>query len=322
MLEEVNISLEYPLGTAPPPAGSHALTGVPPAVKDSGVHLLRRRDPQDFAAWATPFLLRDEAAHNLILGLLSVLQEEPTRYSAPYLAAVTAGEEVMLVALRTPPHNLILSRCEDEAALNPLLGDLQGSALPGVLGPKSLAQTFAEAWWRRTGQPYQIEMAERIYRLRQVTEVRGVPGSLRPAREGDRELLSAWTVAFNLEAMHAQERGEELEKTARRIVGDYLRRGSLYVWEVAGEVVSMAGAAGPTPHGIRIGPVYTLPQRRGQGYAGACVAALSQKLLDEGRTFCFLFADLANPISNKVYQRIGYRPVCDVDEYRFLAVSS
>src|SRR4051794_1327852 len=41
------------------------------------------------------------------------------------------------------------------------------------------------------------------------------------------------------------------------------------------------------------------------------VAAVSQHLLDSGRKFCFLFTDLANPTSNKIYQQIGYEPVSD-----------
>jgi len=40
-------------------------------------------------------------------------------------------------------------------------------------------------------------------------------------------------------------------------------------------------------------------------------------LLDEGRRFCALFTDLANPTSNRIYHKIGYRPVCDFDEYVF-----
>jgi hypothetical protein len=45
--------------------------------------------------------------------------------------------------------------------------------------------------------------------------------------------------------------------------------------------------------------------------------ALSQRLLESGRKWCALFTDLANPTSNSIYQRIGYRPVCDFQEYRF-----
>ncbi len=40
-------------------------------------------------------------------------------------------------------------------------------------------------------------------------------------------------------------------------------------------------------------------------------------MLAEGREFCSLFTDLSNPTSNSIFQKIGYRPVCDVAEYRF-----
>ena len=89
----------------------------------------------------------------------------------------------------------------------------------------------------------------------------------------------------------------------------------IYLWE-DDEVVSMAGYNGPTPHGIRVSAVYTPPEHRGRGYARACTAALSQILLDSYQ-FCFLFTDRANATSNYIYQQIGYKPVCDVDEYRF-----
>ena len=62
-------------------------------------------------------------------------------------------------------------------------------------------------------------------------------------------------------------------------------------------------------NGIAIGGVYTPPESRGHGYASACVAALSQRQLDAGRAFCALYTDLANPTSNSIYQKIGYRPV-------------
>ena len=44
---------------------------------------------------------------------------------------------------------------------------------------------------------------------------------------------------------------------------------------------------------------------------------LSQLLLNEGYRHCFLFTDLANPTSNKIYKAIGYEQVCDMDEYGF-----
>lgn len=63
--------------------------------------------------------------------------------------------------------------------------------------------------------------------------------------------------------------------------------------------------------------VYTPPELRRRGYASACVAALSQLLLDAGWKFCCLFTDMSNPTSNHIYQQIGYTPVCDFNEYIF-----
>jgi len=93
--------------------------------------------------------------------------------------------------------------------------------------------------------------------------------------------------------------------------------GDIFLWD-DGRPVSVAARNRPTPHGISVGYVYTPPELRGRGYATSCVAALSQHLLDSGYEFCTLFTDLANPTSNDIYQQIGYRPICDYDEYVFL----
>jgi hypothetical protein len=68
--------------------------------------------------------------------------------------------------------------------------------------------------------------------------------------------------------------------------------------------------------------VYTPPELRGRGYASACVAAASQEHLDAGRRWCFLFTDVENPTSNRIYQTIGYRPIRDVRVFHFDAPQS
>ena len=79
----------------------------------------------------------------------------------------------------------------------------------------------------------------------------------------------------------------------------------------------MAAAGRRTRSGIAINLVYTPKGLRRHGYATSCVAELSQRLLDLGYQFCTLFADLANPISNSIYQKIGYQPIGDYDSYLF-----
>ena len=73
----------------------------------------------------------------------------------------------------------------------------------------------------------------------------------------------------------------------------------------------MAGSSRGTPNGATISAVYTPPEHRGNGYASACVAALSQWLLDDGKHFCTLYTDLSNPTSNKIYQNVGYHRIAD-----------
>ena len=44
---------------------------------------------------------------------------------------------------------------------------------------------------------------------------------------------------------------------------------------------------------------------------------MSQVALDDGADHVVLFTDLANPTSNALYQRLGYRPVEDRVVLRF-----
>lgn len=286
----------------------------------------RFRDAAAFSRRAEPYLLRDEAAHCLAIGICGTLRaaapKQLARLRPPiYLALVTEGRAVLAVALRTPPFNVVLSLFADsapeEAIAAALVSDLRavyGDALPGVIGPKPETAAVARAWQHATGQTPHLNLAERIYQLETVIPPTGVSGVLRRATEADRPLLEAWLEAFDAEAMAP---GDHMD--AATWVTNALTvptRGAV-LWQDGGRPVSLAGYGNPTPHGIRIGPVYTPPELRGHGYASALVAALSQRLLDEGRQFCFLYTDLANPISNSIYQKVGYRPVTDVDMYRF-----
>ena len=92
---------------------------------------------------------------------------------------------------------------------------------------------------------------------------------------------------------------------------------AVFLWEVEGETVAMAAAQGETPNGIRVGYVYTPPELRGRRYATTLTAGLTRLLLDRGRRFCFLYTDLANPTSNGIYLRIGYRKVAEALQVHF-----
>jgi predicted GNAT family acetyltransferase len=269
------------------------------------------------------FLAGREAEHNLPLGIIGTLRDHPDTYPEPaYLATVRDDGRIALVAIRTPPFGIVLSEPgvpEDRVALAvaALVADLHAGtpALPTAAGPKSTVTPFAQRWSHQTGHAARVQMEERIYRLATVIAPRPTPGSWRLAGEGDRPLLREWLEAFDDEALPPDAPRYENEPMVER----WIRRDDrfAYLWEVDGRVVSLVAAGARTPSGRRIGPVYTPPDERGRGFASALTAAASQDQLDRGARFCFLFTDLANPISNSIYQRIGYDPVTDIDQYRF-----
>jgi predicted GNAT family acetyltransferase len=87
--------------------------------------------------------------------------------------------------------------------------------------------------------------------------------------------------------------------------------GGITLWEDGGRPVSMASVTSQVAGVCRVGSVYTPPRYRHRGYGGAVTTAASRRALDRGAAAMVLYADLANPTSNALYQRIGYRPVCD-----------
>jgi predicted GNAT family acetyltransferase len=286
------------------------------------IHIEHFGDAGAFLARVQPFLERNEAAHNLLLGLAGELAGNPHMFgeSDPWLAAVADEGQVLGAALRTPPQRLSISLIDAlrrDVAVAALVDAVAAaySELPGVSGPAESVAAFAERWQMLRGQPYHRAMALRIYQLTHVTPPQGVLGQLRQAGERDRLLLRGWIAAFQEDAFGVPPPAEQVGRAVTRWLTTPGR--SAWLWEHDGQPVSMTGCAGPTPHGIRIGAVYTPPELRGRGYASACVAAASQRMLGSGRRFCFLFTDLANPTSNKIYQRIGYRPVCDVVDLDF-----
>jgi len=288
----------------------------------SAVRLLRPADLTAFEALAGPFLAAREAEHNLMIGICSNLKTLSYGALPPYFAVVSEGERVVAAALRTPPFNLLISSVVLPDAL-PLLADDALSLypdLPGMLAEKTVAREFVELWQARTGAAASIKTAERNLQCTRVITPRPVSGRLRQAAPADRAVLAEWLASFTQEAL-----AESVDAAQAGRMADWwleARERGMSIWEDDGRAVSMCGASGETPSGIRIGAVYTPPELRGRGYASACVAAVTQAQFDRGRRFCFLYTDLANPTSNKIYQAIGYEPVCDVDEYRFTAATS
>jgi predicted GNAT family acetyltransferase len=287
------------------------------------MQLCRFDNIKEFWQYAQNYLLQYEAEHNALLGVVHTLLHYPERYpESPYLAVCTSGnsegtaqiDNILGIAIRTPPDKLLLSKVQDLNALKFIAEDLQQEPLSGVKGLVTEVESFVQTWQTFTGQSYRREIEMRLYQLTQVEPVATVNGYLRLAIESDRPLLLQWFTALNSEIDIVTD--DDVIDAIQRMVDVELKRQSIYIWEDKAPV-SMAGGRQFSPTAARIAAVYTPPEYRRKGYATASVAALSQKLLDQGCDRCFLFTDLANPTSNRIYQQVGYHPICDWHEYSF-----
>ena len=271
-------------------------------------------DPREFLDFAGPLLLADEARHNLMLGLARTLVERPSHYPEHRLYLVEDGGAVVGAALRTPPHNLTVAQPAAGGALD-ALAEAIDEELPGVSGAVPEVDRFAAAWSARTGRGAARHRADAPLPAR----ARRAGGGARARRErraaADLDLLAGWWRAFLAEVSHDPPASDADVEAAVRLRLETEGWG-IELWEDGGAPVSLAAFGNPTPNGARIGTVYTPPEARGRGYAGAVTAHASQGVLDARRRFCVLYADQANPSANGIYRRIGYEQVARVGERR------
>jgi RimJ/RimL family protein N-acetyltransferase len=271
----------------------------------------------DFYATTYDLLMCHEAQNLIPLGNIILGKEgkDKNAWRDPanwYMTTVSDAGGVQLAAIMTPPHNITLYARDnkiDDAAVSCLIDGIGGVPVPGVIARKDMALHFAQAFCAAKGLTFETKMEQRIYELTRVNPDIVQMGTMRLAEERDMCFLPYWMESFYS--------ADEYGKTTMNIPQDadiYLHRigqKKIYVLEEQGQPVSIAAMTREMQTVCGVGLVYTPPYFRGKGYATSCVAQLSQMILDRGFTKCVLYTDLANPTSNSIYQKMGYKPICD-----------
>jgi len=270
-------------------------------------------------------LMRHEAQNLIPLGNLIIGNkgQDKTGWRDPanwFMATVSDEAGIVLTAIMTPPMPLTLYATDnklDANAINCLLDGILGLpdvSLPGVVTEKALAENFATAYTTRMGMTFEVEMNLRIYELTEVDPAMPQIGTIRLVEERDMPFLPFWLETFNAVATASAIKSPVDIDHYQYVIGTK----KLYVLEVDGLPVSMAGLSREMETVVGVGRVYTPPYFRGKGYASSCVAQLSQLALDKGFKKCVLYTDLSNPTSNSIYQKIGYRPIADSLHLNFI----
>jgi uncharacterized protein len=290
--------------------------------------VLFSEDPAFVLRRADKFLSSEPVLHNMILTILHarVAQGDPGRYWIALRHAESRdderhdaerhddeghGEECVGVVLQSPldyPATLTPMGAQAVLAIVDAIAEA-GVALSGVNGDAATAASFAGQWSERCRSAATAFQGMRLYELLELGEGPRIEGLLRQAGANDRSLMILWTSAFQ------EEIGESTNDTELR-VDRALAVGQIWLWDQNGETKSMAVGRDPVQGVVRLSGVYTPPEKRKHGYAAACVHALSKHLRGLGYR-CILYTDLANPTSNSIYRRIGYRAVAEALRYRF-----
>lgn len=275
----------------------------------------------DFARVVTPLVAADPIGHSVLATSMTQALTHAAGTAdgaAPdvlWWVVEEADGRVVAAGQHWFPHFLGAQGMPDELA-----GDAAGPVADlfvardrrpkGVAGPRRAALALAAAFRDRVGVTSDVTRELGAWVLGDLSPPDGVPGTARPPKAADADVLLRWLRAFMAEIgigvdVHAGE--------VRRLIED----GGLVVWEVDGRPVSLAGWKQPQ-HGVaRVGPVWTPVELRGQGYGAAVTAAASRSAVDAGSDRVCLYTDLANPVSNGIYARLGYQRVGDAVEITF-----
>ena len=252
-------------------------------------------------------LLQNETRHNLMLGLADQISTGIREATAPLYISCYEGDKLVGQAIRTDAHTpLSLGLMDNDLALT-IGKELQtrGEKVVAVIGEMENAKTFADFWL--DGAKYSNHIDQGIFELRTLKMPELDDGRVILATEEHREILIDFCIGF---INDCYENPYDQEIHSKEVVARHLPRNEVFLWlNKNDEVCSMAIKNRESKNGATISYVYTPPRHRRKGYGARVTACLSQKILYSGKQFCNLYTDLANPTSNSIYQKIGYKKI-------------
>jgi predicted GNAT family acetyltransferase len=265
-------------------------------------------DAQSVIAATNPYLATRPVEHNLLATLLGqrLAKPEPAQF---WLARNSDGH-VCGFALQSPPLRPVILSIMPAEAIDAMAAAIsaQGIDVPGAQGEAATVARFAGRWTELRDIGAKPSKGLRLYEQLSATPVTSTAGELRRPHETERDLVVQWTSDFLAEI-------DEPIDDAGQVIDSRMAAGSIFVWDEHGPR-SLAAHSKPV-HGVaRLQTIFTPRHDRGQGYATKAAAALSEQLQRQA-LHPILYTDLINPISNKLYRKIGYRAVCEVLIYDF-----
>ena len=235
------------------------------------------------------------------------------------LASIEENNITQLIMVRRKPWNLLLYSPTDN-----LSDELYKFAaeeiykidnnLNGVNTIAELADKFSKYYSEVANKEAKLNFPMRILVLKELNKAEFIDDIIfRNAKNNDKEILFKYLYEFKKEAL-----GEEVEEERlKERLENYFTKG-YFVLEKDEKIVSQAVISRELTKGKAISEVYTPKEFRGNGYAYNLIYKMSEKILASGAEYCVLFTDDNNPISNHVYEKVGYKRMVDTKDIKFI----
>ena len=259
----------------------------------------------DFAGFHGPALLEDEIRYAQVYAQIEQARRRP---AAPFRFWSLGPPGACAVETKGRP--IALGRLE-RAPCAAFARELAGQAYLGVAGIGEAPRAFVEAA-EPLGQSFRLRMVMQVMQLTRAPAFPGAAGFARAPLPEDFDWLVESRLGFHRD-LAPSDPPPDLDDVIHVI-----RERRHVIWMFAGERVAMATEARTLPGSVTIGGVYTPPAWRGRGFAGSVVASLSAQALAEGRRAVSLWVDTANPVANRCYEKIGFRAVDRLTDFRRL----
>lgn len=186
--------------------------------------------------------------------------------------------------------------------------------ISGVQGNHQNTRYFVEYYQKKTAMSFKSHLQLDIMRLEKVVPY-PAPYPMEYAMIKDLETVLNFRMGFHQEALNENSPRDILyDKTVTAIEENKIR----VLRNKQGQITTMVMLSREMENGIAISLVYTPKEYRGRGYSTSLVSQLCEELLEKGYEFVTLYVDQANPISNHVYTKIGFKIIEDSIEYELL----
>lgn len=270
-----------------------------------------------------PLLLQNEAENEVMISI--VKQHHEAKVSKWLLGRIEDAEKVKIIFIvDDDKEGLVVYFPEGEIEkkyidfLVDKIIDLNVD-LKEILAPVEYANQISNSYIEKTGKSIRKISNTYTYKLEELNEKCVLAENEKIIKLEDEQnkmeelikiVKEIHTDIYNLEECSDEE--------AIKIAKIYLKKGIyLLTNETEEEIYTQVVNVRKQINGVAIGAVITPKKFRGKGYAKKCIYGVCKRLLEEGNSFVVLHVATKNEAAIKVYERIGFKKIDEVQRIMF-----